>query len=292
MLSVTNLVGSDTLTLTGTGSVASPNVAAGTQALNFGSLALGGASAANYTLAGASGTATITPRALTITADALSRVYGDANPALTFQLGGLVPGDTLTGALATAATPTSNVGPHLITQGSLANPNYAITFIGNDLTITPATLLLTADDARRPQGQTNPSFSFSAAGLVAGDGRSVVSGVELMSPATAQSPPGLYPITLIGGLAPNYILVRLPGVLTVLAGRPEAMPNLNISTSNIPPPQVQLPTTAETDPPVDPEPTTGSSTTVPLQRAAGGACGAEIAAGILGCTSGLQTVLN
>src|SRR3546814_1427089 len=41
----------------------------------------------------------ITPRALTVTADALSRIYGDANPALTYNLGGLglVNGDTLTG---------------------------------------------------------------------------------------------------------------------------------------------------------------------------------------------------
>src|SRR3546814_6519033 len=31
----------------------------------------------------------ITPRALTVTADVLSRIYGDANPALTYRVGGL-----------------------------------------------------------------------------------------------------------------------------------------------------------------------------------------------------------
>src|SRR3546814_16947560 len=52
---------------------------------------------------------TITPRALTVTADALDRIYGDANPALTYAVGGLglVNGDTLTGALATVAAQSS-----------------------------------------------------------------------------------------------------------------------------------------------------------------------------------------
>jgi hypothetical protein len=55
---------------------------------------------------------TVTQRAITVTADAKSRAYGDANPALTYQVGGsgLVNGDTLSGALATSATTASNIG--------------------------------------------------------------------------------------------------------------------------------------------------------------------------------------
>src|SRR3546814_3719127 len=74
---------------------------------------------------------TITPRALTVTADALDRIYGDANPALTYAVGGLglVNGDTLTGALATGATAASNVGAYAITQGDLmASSNYAVSY--------------------------------------------------------------------------------------------------------------------------------------------------------------------
>src|SRR3546814_16303521 len=33
----------------------------------------------------------ITPRALTVTEDTLSRLYGDANPGLTYRIGGLGP---------------------------------------------------------------------------------------------------------------------------------------------------------------------------------------------------------
>ena len=84
---------------------------------------------------------TVTPRAITVTADAKSRAYGDANPALTYQVGGagLVNGDTLSGALATSATTASNVGVYGITQGTLASSNYTISlFTGANLTVTPA----------------------------------------------------------------------------------------------------------------------------------------------------------
>ncbi|HVQ72840.1 MAG TPA: MBG domain-containing protein, partial [Bradyrhizobium sp.] len=41
-----------------------------------------------YRFIDAPGTLTVTPRSITVTADAASRVYGDANPAFTYQVGG------------------------------------------------------------------------------------------------------------------------------------------------------------------------------------------------------------
>ena len=76
-----------------------------------------------------------------MTADAKSRAYGDANPALTYQVGGsgLVNGDTLSGALATSATTASNVGTYGIAQGTLAaSGNYALNYASANLTVTPA----------------------------------------------------------------------------------------------------------------------------------------------------------
>jgi hypothetical protein len=75
-----------------------------------------------------------------VTADAKSRAYGDANPALTYQVGGsgLANGDTLSGALATSATISSDAGVYGITQGTLAaSSNYALAFAGANLTVTP-----------------------------------------------------------------------------------------------------------------------------------------------------------
>jgi hypothetical protein len=82
----------------------------------------------------------IQPRPITVTANAQSRVFGIPNPALTYAIGGLglVGGDILSGSLATTATTNSAAGTYPITQGTLANMNYAITYVGANLTVTPA----------------------------------------------------------------------------------------------------------------------------------------------------------
>jgi len=91
-------------------------------------LLISGTNAGDYALAstsasGAVGAVTAAP--LTVTADAQSRTYGAANPALTHVSSGLVNGDTLTGALATSATATSDVGPKLIAH---REPNHETTW--------------------------------------------------------------------------------------------------------------------------------------------------------------------
>ena len=154
----------------------------------------------------------MTPRALTVTADAQSRTYGDANPALTYQVGGggLVNGDSLGGALATNATTTSNVGGYAITQGTLAaSNNYALSYTGASLAITPRALVVTANAQSRVYGDANPA-SGGATGdnLVNGDS---VASVSLSSPASATSGVGNYDLTgsaaLFGsGSASNYAI--------------------------------------------------------------------------------------
>lgn len=107
-------------------------------------------------------TYTITPRTLTVQANAFSRVYGESNPDLTYTVNGTVNGYTPTGALATTATTTSNVGQYDITQGTLAvSPNYTLTFVGAKLTVTrrPLTITYTANAASRLYGDANPTFT-------------------------------------------------------------------------------------------------------------------------------------
>ncbi|MFM7349034.1 MAG: beta strand repeat-containing protein, partial [Erythrobacter sp.] len=67
---------------------------AATSASSIGQFAIGTAlgslvSQQGYQFVFAPGTLTITPRPITVTADNLSRIYGNANPALTFTVGGL-----------------------------------------------------------------------------------------------------------------------------------------------------------------------------------------------------------
>jgi filamentous hemagglutinin family protein len=167
-------------------------------------------------IAGPSGTHTITPAPLTVTADPISRLYGDANPALTFNAVGLLGGDVLGGSLDTTATVFSGIGAYAITQGTLSNPNYAITYVGDTLTISPRPITVTADAANRPYGDANSPFTYTVggAGLVNGD---TLTGA-LSSLADNTSNVGIYAIDQ-GTLAasPNYTLAYTGADLSVVA---------------------------------------------------------------------------
>ena len=175
------------------------------------------AASANYALNYASANLTVTQRAITVTADAKSRAYGDANPALTYQVGGsgLVNGDTLSGALATSATAASNVGAYGITQGSLAaSANYALNYASANLTVAPRAITVTADAKSRAYGEANPALTYQVggSGLVNGD---TLSGA-LATSATTSSDAGVYGITQ-GTLAAssNYAFAFVGASLTV-----------------------------------------------------------------------------
>ncbi len=51
-------------------------------------------SAANYSLTAVAGTLTVTPATLTVTAENKSKVYGSANPPLTYVISGFQNGET------------------------------------------------------------------------------------------------------------------------------------------------------------------------------------------------------
>ncbi|MGK5028545.1 YDG domain-containing protein [Janthinobacterium sp. MDT1-19] len=120
VMQASNLVGSDCTAglsacgLTGSASVASKNVSAGAQALALGGLTLSGSSAinTNYTLTGASGTGTITPRSLAVFASGTNRSYNGG----TNDIANLIPddsvvfGDALTYSYTSANFLDKNVG--------------------------------------------------------------------------------------------------------------------------------------------------------------------------------------
>ena len=107
----------------------------------------GGLTSGNYDLSFANGMLTVNPKALTITADAKSKTYGDADPALTYTASGLESGDSLTGALSRETG--ENVGTYAIKQGTLtAGDNYVISYTGANLTVSQATNSVTAPTAK------------------------------------------------------------------------------------------------------------------------------------------------
>jgi hypothetical protein len=106
----------------------------------------------NYTVNLISGTLTVTPASLTVGADAKSKLYGTPDPPLTCRLtsGALMNGDNLNGSLSRIAG--EDIGSYAIQQGTLtAGSNYTLTYVGADLTITPANVILGAGEPQ-PDG--------------------------------------------------------------------------------------------------------------------------------------------
>jgi hypothetical protein len=135
------------VTVTGTfaftyGGSATAPAAAGTYAVS----ASFTSSDPSYTNAAGTGTLTVNPAVLRLTANNQSMIFGGPVPVFTYTPSGFVGGDTatvLTGSpqLSTTATTASPVGsyPIIITAGTLAAANYTFSFVNGTLTITPAT---------------------------------------------------------------------------------------------------------------------------------------------------------
>ncbi|HEX3483595.1 MAG TPA: MBG domain-containing protein [Micropepsaceae bacterium] len=162
---------------------------------------------------------------LTVTADSKTRAYGDANPALTATITGLVGNDALANAvtgqpaLSTNAGIGSNIGDYAILAGpgSLASDfNYGFQFANGNLHIDPAALTVTVDNKAREYGLANPPLTASITGFRNNDSADVVSGLTLSTSATIGSNVGNYAITSSGGTAQNYtITTRNDGTLSV-----------------------------------------------------------------------------
>jgi len=132
----------------------------GTYAISQGSLSAGD----NYSITFEPATLTITPKPITVTAHAKSKVFGEDDPELTYSVaqGSLVNGDDFSGAL--VREPGEEVGVYEITQGDLtAGDNYAISFESASLTITLMSVTVTADSNQtKVYGEEDPVFTFTA----------------------------------------------------------------------------------------------------------------------------------
>ena len=155
-----------------------------------------GATDQDYTISYVSGTLTVNPVALTITADDQTKVYGAALPTLTASYSGFVNSDTAASlstqpTLRSTTTSHSDTGVYPITASGAVDPDYIISYVGGTLTVSPATLTVTANNLTRPRGEANPPLTYTLSGLVNGDTTSVVSGTPILSTiATVVSPLG------------------------------------------------------------------------------------------------------
>ncbi len=177
----------------------------------------GGVTSANYAIAFNSGTLTIAKAPLTITADSKTKTYGAADPAFTATYAGFVNGETptlLAGTLAFSRAPGENVGSYDITPGGLTSANYAIAFNASTLTISKATLTVSADSKTKTYGAVDPTFTGSYTGFVNGETPAVLAGTLTFSRAPGENV-GNYSITPNGLTSANYAIAFNTGTLTI-----------------------------------------------------------------------------
>ena len=175
-----------------------------------------GGSAANYELSYVKGKLTVADKSsITITAENVSRLYGEANPQFRYTV---VGGDGMQGTpeLTCEAVPGSPVGTYIIkvNKGSITTD---ANFIFNDgiLTVNRAQLTATSN-ATRTYGEDNPALTISYTGFVNGETEAVLKTAPTASTtATKSSGAGFYPITVTGGEADNYNIICQNGQLTV-----------------------------------------------------------------------------
>src|SRR3954469_24215775 len=156
---------------------------------------------------------------LTVVADHQTKVYGSADPLLSFVATGLQAGDTAATALSggLAVEIGSNVGSYTIGAGTLATTsNYTLVFTGSTLDITPGGLTIPAGSDSKVYGTAFAPTAFTVAGLLNSD---TVASVTLTSAGSgASAPVGSYdiaPSAAIGTGLTNYTISYLPGALAV-----------------------------------------------------------------------------
>ena len=113
------------------------------------------------------GTLTVTPVALTITADNKTTVYGASLPTLTTRCAGLVNGDTSASlttqpTVTTSATLASQPGTYSITASGAVDPDYTISYAGGTVTVEKDATLATLSSLPSPSFVGQPvTFMFA-----------------------------------------------------------------------------------------------------------------------------------
>jgi gliding motility-associated-like protein len=180
-----------------------------------------GAINTNYSINYVNGSLTINPATLTVTANNQSRVYGQANPALTVNYSGFVNGDTQN-SLITLATASTNAtlsspnGSYAIVPTGALGTNYTFNYVNGTLTISQAVLTITADNQSKTYGQANPNLTVSYSGFINGDTpASLTTQPQISTTANANSGAGNYVITVNNAAIANYTINYIQGSLTV-----------------------------------------------------------------------------
>ena len=178
---------------------------------------ISGADAENYDISYEQGHLTVVEAdAIVVRAKSYIRQYGDENPVFEFE----TEGAALIGEpeIICSADKKSKVGTYEIEINKETIKNYLVSFVPGTLTVTKASLVVTADNYTITQGDKLPEFTASYSGFKNGEDVSVLTKQPVFScDANEASAPGEYPITVYGVEADNYeVKSYIAGTLTVL----------------------------------------------------------------------------
>ena len=210
------VIGGDDVTFNGMGTFDTKDAGIGKSVTS--TATLGGAQAGNYTLTPLTGlTGTIAPRALTVTADARAKAYGDPDPALTYASSGLVSGEAFAGELSRETG--ESLGNYSITLGTLsAGANYTIAFTGNVFAIAAKSLTLSgaAVVTKLYSGTTEATITGTLTGVVPGEDVTFT-GVGSFASAEPGTEIPVTPAIVLGGAdAANYSLIQPEGLTGII----------------------------------------------------------------------------
>ncbi len=186
-------------------------------------IVLANGSAQNYNVIFENATLEILPRELMVTADDKTKIYGEANPELTFSYSGWVNNDAISDldtlpVISTLADETSGAGTYEIMLSGGSDNNYTYTFVNAELLITKRELLVIANDAERAVSCANPELSMVFEGFVNSDDASKLDALPQLSvSAETNSPAGAYEVVVSGGSDDDYTYLFQNAVFTVLA---------------------------------------------------------------------------
>jgi hypothetical protein len=222
-----------TITIASTGAI--NTAAVGTYSI-VPSAATGGTfTASNYSITYTNGTLTVNTAPLTITANGVSKTYGQTYTvgagSTAFTPSGLQNSETVgtitiasTGAVNTAAVGTYSIVPSAVTGGTFTASNYSITYTNGTLTVNAASLTITADSGSKTYGQTYTvgagSTAFTSSALQNGEtiGTITIASTGAVNTAAVGSY-NIVPSAATGGTftASNYSITYTNGTLTVNA---------------------------------------------------------------------------
>lgn len=167
------------------------------------------------------GTLTVGPnKELLVTADNLSRVYGEANPAFTSSYSGFVGSDDdslfdgFTINYSTTAQVNSPVGNYnIVPSGANSLSDYDINYRNGTLSISPRLLNIRVQDASIDYLDSQSDYSVTYSGLASFDSASDISGLVIDD--AAYSGVGGFDIVARGASNSNYTIQYQHGTLEV-----------------------------------------------------------------------------